>query len=181
MSPRALAKLHELERKHGGDLSKVSYDDPELEELRTLIFDKKRHGDVMLTDEQFKIAKAAIENGNVKFKDVAGRLGMDSGRTAKVLKAVRMEIENGDQSKAIELSSETKPRTVSRYISKLFESWNVSEITRAQLANALNSDEQLMEWRKGKRYRASEAVNLASYRGYQIKKTFVRDGIVNAD
>lgn len=177
MSPQALAKLHDLEIKHGGTISKVPDDDPGLEELRGLIFNKRQHGDVMLTDEQFEIAKAAIEDGDVKFKDIAGRLGMDSGRTAKVLKAVHMELGNSGRSKDIELTSDTKPRTVSRYISKLFESWNVAEMTRAQLANALNSDEQLMAWREGKRYRAMEAVNLASYRGYQIKKTYAKDGI----
>lgn len=179
MSPRALAKLHELERKHGGNLSKVRYDDPELEELRVLIFDKKQHGDVMLTDEQFKIAKAAIEDGTMKFSEVSGRLGMDSGRTAKVLKAVRIELGNAD--KDAEPASETKPRDISHYISKLFESWNLSEMTRGQIANALNSDEQLMAWRDGKRYRATEATSLAYYRGYQIKKTYVKDGIANAD
>ena len=179
MSPQALAKLHDLEAEHGGSIRKLRYDDPGLEELRGLIFNKRQHGDIMLTDEQFKIAKAAIEDGDMKFSDVARQLGLDFSDTAKVLKAVRIELGPSYQDPGITPAS--KPGDVSRYISKLFESWNLSEMTRAQLTNALNSDEQLMEWRKGKRYRASEAFNLAHYRGYQIKKTFVRDGITNAN
>ncbi|KRK48172.1 hypothetical protein FC96_GL001909 [Secundilactobacillus kimchicus JCM 15530] len=181
MTPKALAKLHELEIKHGDDLSKLTYDDPELEELRGLILTKKRHGNVMLSDKQYQMVKTAIENGNVKFSSLADRLGMSSVRTAQVLKAVRMELGIMDSKKSATITPETKPRAISRYITGLMESWDVAKMTRAELANALNADEQLMAWRGGKRYRGTDAANLANYRGYQLKKIQAKSGRANAD
>ncbi|WP_282801158.1 hypothetical protein [Secundilactobacillus kimchicus] len=172
MSPKALAKLHDLEFKHGGTISKVPDDDPELVEVRSLISNSKQYGSVRMTEREHAMIVDAVKDGDVTFYTLSKRLARPSDWVAKALREVRVELNVVERPKPkrsrIKISHD--PNTRVDYLTRLLATMDIGDMTRVDLADALNADTELMKMRENRKITPEGAYKIARYRGYTLKR-----------